>query len=100
MMTPQPSSSPPPHPPALPSISEQVFASSLALAISLSPNDVPDGADAGADLVYYTTVRRNTYLPMILREVRECLVDLVLGDGDGVKDDEMWFEYRGVPLKW
>jgi hypothetical protein len=48
------------------------------------------------------TVRRNLYLPLIVQEVKEALVGLIC-DARGaatIRDEEIWFEYRGTPLKW
>lgn len=85
-------------------IAADVFSSSLPLAVSVALSDLPSGSDSSlaAEYVYYTTVRRSLYLPLIVQEVKEALVGLIC-DARGaatIKDGEIWFEYRGTPLKW
>ncbi|PWN22419.1 hypothetical protein BCV69DRAFT_281412 [Microstroma glucosiphilum] len=85
-------------------IATDVFSSSLPLAVSVALSDLPSGSDSSlaAEYTYYMTVRRNLYLPLIVQEVKEALVGLIC-DARGaatIKDEELWFEYRGTPLKW
>lgn len=78
-------------------IPEQIFTSTLSLAVSIAAGDVT--LPVSEYNVCYLNVRRNSYLPMILRQVREQLVDLVVSAHE-VKDEEIWFDYAGVPLRW
>lgn len=86
------------------SLCQQLFVSTIPIAVSVSLTDLPPGSDAALakELVYYTSARRSSYLPLLLHSVRENLVDLVVpfGDSGAVKEEDLWFEYRGVPLKW
>ncbi|CAO1615761.1 unnamed protein product [Parajaminaea phylloscopi] len=79
-----------------------LFASAIPLAVTLNLADLPSGSDAALakDLTCYVTARRSSYLPLLISQVKEQLIDLVVPDGSSVKDEELWFEYRGVPLKW
>lgn len=84
---------------------EAFFRSTLPLCISLSSGDVSPAALAepslaGRPLVYHTTARRCSYLPLLLSDVRRGLVDLLLSNGSAIGDEDMWFEYAGQPLKW
>lgn len=88
-------------------LSERVFTATLPIVVSLSPSDLPpqpaasSSADASpppTDLVYYTTIRRCSYLSLHLCEIRENLVDLVTSAP--VRDEDLWLSYKGTPLKW
>ncbi|CAO1631961.1 unnamed protein product [Sympodiomycopsis kandeliae] len=78
-------------------ISEQIFNSSVSVSITLAPQDLPSGSEPW---VYYTKSRRNSYLPLLLREIKDVLIGLADLAAGGIKDEDLWFEYKGVPLKW
>lgn len=88
-------------------LSERIFTATLPIAVSLSPSDLPpqpaasgsaDASPPPTDLVYYTTIRRCSYLSLHLSEIRENLVDLVTSAP--VRDEDLWLSYKGIPLKW
>lgn len=84
------------------SLCQHLFTSTLPLAISLNLADLPAGSDAALakDLVCYVSARRSSYLPLIIAQVKEQLIELVVPEGSGVREDDLWFEYKGIPLKW
>ena len=47
-------------------------------------------------------VPRIGYLPLVLEQVRRLLLNLVLdpSSAHAIEDDQLWFDFNGVPLKW
>lgn len=78
-----------------------VFDGSVALCVSLVPEELPAGSDRSMD-VYYMQAPRIAYLPMLLGELRTNLLDLVLDDHGRatLAEDQLWLECQGEPLKW
>ena len=45
---------------------------------------------------------RIAYLPLLIQDIRRLLLELVLDDHAlaTLKEDQLWFDYDGEPLKW
>lgn len=46
---------------------------------------------------------RITYLPVLLPSIRQHLLELIINDpavSNAITDDEIWFDYDGIPLRW
>ena len=97
-------SSPYPSTDSSSSLVQQNFSATLPLAISLHPSDLPTGlADTvlAGHYTYHTVIRRNSYLTLILQEVKEGLIDLIVVNEEAkVQEEEIWFEWNGMPLRW
>ncbi|KAM0751896.1 APG5-domain-containing protein [Meredithblackwellia eburnea MCA 4105] len=78
-----------------------VFSGSIPLSIAIAPEDLPPTADLSID-AYHVQAQRIGYLPLLIQDVRKYLVELVLDESSAavVADDDVWFEFDGVPLKW
>ncbi|GAA98958.1 hypothetical protein E5Q_05646 [Mixia osmundae IAM 14324] len=80
---------------------QATFNGSVPLCISLDLAELPAGTDT-MPTSYYVQAPRLSYLPLILQDARRQLIEMVLDDSAlaTLKDDQIWFECQGVPMRW
>ncbi|CAG7854307.1 Autophagy protein 5 {ECO:0000256/RuleBase:RU361202} [Serendipita indica DSM 11827] len=80
-----------------------VWEGSVPLEIRIDQKELPAESDRGLGESYYLQVPRISYLPLIVPELKQYLVELVLSEREGanLKEDSWWFEdeFGGV-VKW
>lgn len=73
---------------------DEVWSGYVPLKISLSKYDI---SFSGTPLDYYICVPRCSYLPLIVENIRKHFDQYTSTD---YVQDEIWFSYKSVPLKW
>ncbi|BGO99910.1 Autophagy protein 5 [Rhodotorula toruloides] len=78
-----------------------VFGGSVPIQVVLAEDELPAQADRSIE-AYYVQAPRIAYLPLLLPQIRKYFVNLVLDDNTAasLRDQDLWFEADGVPLKW
>lgn len=79
-----------------------IWSGSIPICITISSKDLPSNADLTIIDSYYLQLPRISYLPLYLNQIRKYFLDLVLDESSNaaLNDDEIWFEFNGIPLKW
>ncbi|TFK75300.1 hypothetical protein BDN72DRAFT_832161 [Pluteus cervinus] len=74
----------------------------VPLEIRVDPKELPANSDRGLEC-YYMQAPRVSYLPLIMPEIRQFLMDVVFDDAAAkvLKEEDWWFESEeGTLLKW
>lgn len=96
-----------------------VFNGKLSLQVTLAEDELPPSTDLPINCCYVGArqhcgsssltpssaqleASRISYLPLLLAQVRENLLDLILGKEalQTLSDDSLWFSFNGSPLRW
>lgn len=107
-----------------------IFEGSIPLSITLAESDIPNNAPRLVDRYYVRSclrfvaakahlmasgqqiqAARSSYLPLLLPSIRTHLLDLTLSSDASmesntkaadteIKDEDVWFDYDGVTLRW
>lgn len=86
--------------PAASTFRDLVFRGSISIQISIQSNELPPNADRSVD-TFFIQAPRISYLPLLLAQVRKFL-EIVLDPSTAasVRDEDLWFDHAGAPLKW
>ncbi|KIM31926.1 hypothetical protein M408DRAFT_327313 [Serendipita vermifera MAFF 305830] len=80
-----------------------IWEGSIPLEIRIDQKELPADSDRGLGESYYLQVPRISYLPLIIPELKQYLIELVLSEREGanVKEESWWFEdeFGGI-VKW
>lgn len=104
--SPTPGYTQPAQPPAAASqrFRKLTWDATIPIAVTVEASDlVKLGGNANRSVeTFYLRAPRVSYLPLILQEVRQGLLTLMLdfSDLESVKEEDIWFTYEGVPLRW
>ncbi|KAG8773359.1 autophagy protein 5, partial [Serendipita sp. 398] len=80
-----------------------IWEGSVPLEIRIDQKELPADSDRGLGESYYLQVPRISYLPLIVPELKQYLIELVLSEREAanVKEDVWWFEDEyGTVVKW
>ncbi|KAG8835040.1 autophagy protein 5 [Serendipita sp. 399] len=80
-----------------------IWEGSVPLEIRIDQKELPADSDRGLGESYYLQVPRISYLPLIVPELKQYLIELVLSEREAanVKEDVWWFEDEyGSVVKW
>ncbi|KNC95916.1 uncharacterized protein SPPG_08673 [Spizellomyces punctatus DAOM BR117] len=79
-------------------VTHGIWDGQLPVRISIDPTDAKTLASGAILHSHYTFMHRCSYLPLVTESVREVFVKS--GVAFTGHDADIWYEYRGVPLKW
>lgn len=78
------------------------WAGTVPLEIRVDSKELPANSDRGLEY-YYIQAPRVSYLPLLMPEIRQYLMDVVFDEtvAKTMKDEDWWFETEdGTLLKW
>ncbi|KAI5477560.1 autophagy-related protein 5 [Pseudohyphozyma bogoriensis] len=72
-----------------------VFHGQVTLAITVAGGSTAASSSSGT---FYLQAPRIAYLPLLVAQIKSLYLPLV--SDEVVAEDQLWFDYKGVPLKW
>lgn len=80
-------------------VDRDIFNGRIAVAFVVAANEIPHGRSSDSYEPYFLLAPRTGYLALCADKIRQHF-HLSAPDADADGDDELWFEFRGRPLKW
>eukprot|EP00743_Colponemidia_sp_Colp-15_P005867 GILK01006306.1.p1 GENE.GILK01006306.1~~GILK01006306.1.p1 ORF type:complete len:297 (+),score=34.84 GILK01006306.1:50-892(+) len=75
-------------------VRRQAWIGAIPVVFSLSINDI---SSLEAPAPFYCMVPRGSYLPLLLPDIKQHFASFGL---IGSAEDDIWFDYEGIPLRW
>ncbi|KII91980.1 hypothetical protein PLICRDRAFT_133247 [Plicaturopsis crispa FD-325 SS-3] len=79
-----------------------IWEGTVPLEIRVDPKELPANSDRGLEC-YFIQAPRVSYLPLLMPEIKQYLMDVVFDDAAGkvLKEEDWWFESEeGTLMKW
>ena len=79
-----------------------IWDATIPILVTVESDDLSQGSLDRSIETHYIKAPRISYLPLVLQEVKNSLLAMMMDDAalNAIKEEDFWFMYEGVPLRW